>query len=84
MVVINIELWPLGNKTNKRNLGTIVISNDGTGTTHSGNYNVVLSHSGIYYGKKKEPWKTGKVKGFARSLSPYHLLLKALQATLKE
>jgi hypothetical protein len=82
MIVVNIELWPGGDKNRKRNLGHMVITNDGTGTERVGNYRVTLSHAGIYYGKRKEPWKTGVVRNHLRMLSPYHLILRALQATI--
>ena len=82
MIVVNIELWPYGDKIHKRNIGHIFITNDGTGTTEHGNYDVGLSHAGIYYGKKKGFWKKGKVENFLRILSPYHLVLRALESTI--
>jgi len=82
MIVVNIELWPHGSKDRSKTIGNLVIVNDGTGNVEHGNYNVALSHAGIYYGKKKEPWKTGSVKNHKRMLSPYHLVYKAIKNTL--
>lgn len=80
MIVVKMELWPGGDKAGKRALGVIVIANDGTGTDGSGNYRFSLSHAGRYFGKRKEPWKSGKVRGFVCSLSPYRLLARCLKA----
>ena len=38
MIVVRIELWPGGDKARKRDLGTMVIENDRTGTEAIGNY----------------------------------------------
>ncbi len=81
MIVIKIEIWPRGDESKKRGLGNITIGNDGTGTSEHGNYEVALSHAGIYYGKKGI-WKKGNVKGHSRKLSPYHLVHKAIAACL--
>lgn len=81
MIVVKIELWPLGNQAKARTLGVVNIANDGTGDLEKGNYKVALSHAGKYFGKPGA-YKSGEVKGFKRALSPYHLLLRALQACL--
>lgn len=82
MIVVKIELWPHGNPETVREIGRIVIANDGTGTRELGNYNVALAHAGIY---SDEPgaWKSGTVTGHKRSLSPYHLISKAINTALK-
>ncbi len=79
MVVVKIELWPHGDASQAQPLGEIYISNDGTGSALRGNYDVELKHAGRYYGKLGS-WRTGKVSGFVRSLSPYHLVAMALKA----
>jgi len=81
MIVIPIELWPQGDQDQKRILGVITIVNDGTGSAGFGNYNVKLSHAGKYI-NKDGAYKTGVVKNHKRSLSPYHLLFKALSVCL--
>lgn len=81
MIIVKIELWPWGFETRKRMLGEIHISNDGTGDRDFGNYDVGVKHGGTYWGKEGY-WKEGKVHNHARSLSPYHLVMKALQNCL--
>lgn len=80
MIVVYIELWPGGDEEKKRLLGSLILTNDGTGTKKEGNYKVVASHAGIFFGKRKEPFKTGRVTGFVRKLSPYRLVCRALRA----
>lgn len=82
MIIVRIELWPLGDPTKKRLLGIAKIANDGTGDKKQGNYNVELSHAGKYIDKKKGIWKRGRVENHFRKLSPYHLVYKALKAAL--
>jgi len=82
MIVVKIELWPLGDQSKARTLGIANIANDGTGDPSNGNYKVALSHAGKFFGKPGV-YKSGEVKNFNRSLSPYHLLMRALQACLK-
>ena len=83
MIVVTIEVWPKGEKTKATLLGVARISNDGTGDATWGNYNCELSHSGKYVGTPGV-WKKGKVLGHERGLSPYHLVLRALQCCLKK
>ena len=82
MVVIKIELWPKGNENKAREIGRMRVINDGTGNAQLGNYSVEMDHAGIYYGKRKNPWKTGKVKQHFRMMSPYHLLAKAVASCI--
>jgi len=79
MVVVKIELWPHGDQEKARDLGSLIICNDMTGTKDYGSYNVAVSHGGRYWGKPGV-WKSGLVKNFRRSLSPYHLVARALAA----
>lgn len=78
MIVVKIELWPHGDASEKRMLGKLYISNIG-GDAQIGNYKVEALHAGIYYGRKGF-FKTGRVNGFPRRLSPYRLLCRALKA----
>lgn len=80
VIVIKMELWRGGDPTQVRTLGEIRIINDGSGTAEVGNYKVEASHAGMYYRPGGKPWKTGRVIGFARRLSPYRLLCRALKA----
>lgn len=79
MVVVRIELWSGGSQKEARTIGIVTIANDGEGDAEIGNYDVSLSHAGRFFGRPGA-WKTGRVSGFRRSLSPYHLLLRALRA----
>ena len=79
MLVVTFEIWPKGDKEKARQLGCIMLANDGTGTLEKGNYNVVASHTGKYFGTRAGAFKRGKVKGFPRKLSPYRLLYRALE-----
>lgn len=80
MIVVRMELWPGGDQTKARPLGVITIVNDGTGTVEEGNYDVAASHAGKFFGKRREPYKEGRVLGFIRGWSPYKLLYRALKA----
>jgi hypothetical protein len=81
MLVIRIELWPLGNEQKKRELGLAHIVNDGSGTGDVGNYDVRLFKS-PEYAKSAGTWK-GRVDGFPRRrLGPWDLLFRALQSTV--
>jgi len=83
MVVVRIELWPKGDAEKSRLLGVCKISNDASSRDIAlGNYDVALSHAGRYINRKGGPWKTGKVTGHRRSLSPYHLVYSAIKACL--
>lgn len=81
MIVVKIELWPRGDPNQAREIGRAEIVNDGTGTREKGNYQVRLRHSGRYTGRPGF-WKRGAVSGVSRLLSPYHLVMLALGATL--
>lgn len=81
MIVVKIELWPLGDQAQARVIGQARIANDGTGTSELGNYDVALAHAGAYAGKPGV-WKRGRVERHRRALSPYHLVARALQAAL--
>lgn len=82
MIVVKIELWPRGLRHKARELGRVVIANEGTGTDERGNYKVALSHAGVYAGQPGA-WKGGTVVGHLRKLSPYHLVQSAIASALK-
>jgi hypothetical protein len=79
MIIVKIELKSARGGKRDRILGVMIISNDGTGTVKLGNYRYTLSHAGIHFGKKKEPYKRGTIKGFRRSSSPYRLIQRCLK-----
>lgn len=79
MLVVTIHLWPGGDKTKARHLGTAYIANDMTGTGTLGNYRVMLSK----WGDPSAVWKTARVTGFNRLKgSPWELLRRALASTV--
>ncbi len=82
MVVVRIELWPEGDPKKARLLGVATLTNDGTGDTKYGNYDVKLSHAGKFLAKRTGTWKTGRVEHHRKSKSPYHLVFKALKSCL--
>jgi hypothetical protein len=79
MVKVTIELLPKGEEEGKRLIGVVLIANDGSGTVDAGNYEYALSHAGKYLGKRKEPYKKGKVRNFPRRYSPYRLIARVLK-----
>jgi len=81
MIVVRIEIWPFGSKELARTIGVCKIVNDGTGNPEFGNYDTVLLHSDKY-AYRKGVWKLGRVEHHRRTLSPYHLVYKALKACL--
>lgn len=83
MVVVTIEIWPLGDHTKKRLLGVAAIINDGTGDTKHGNYDVELSHVGKFLAKRTGTWKAGRVEHHRRTKSSYHLVCIALKNALR-
>jgi hypothetical protein len=60
MIVIKVEMWPRGVESRKREIGSLRIANDGTGTREIGNYTYDLR------GAKERTMGEGRVMGFAR------------------
>lgn len=80
MIVVNIELWPLGQKRARRELGRIVIANDSTGDNSVGNYDAVLTQS-----KTNRLWKHVRVQNFPRlRKNVYHLLREVLTEVFED
>lgn len=79
MVVVRIELWPGGDREKASPLGVVFIANDATGNEAWGAYDVTLSHAGKFFGRRGA-YRRGRVEGFRRTLSPYHLVARALAA----
>lgn len=79
MIVVKIEMYPKGREEGSYPLGVMVITNDGTGTQEAGNYKYTISHAGVHLGKRKEPYKQGRVRGFRRTASPYRLVQRCLK-----
>lgn len=82
MVVVKIEVWPRDDQSQAKQIGEMRISDNGEGTPAISDYDVSLRHGGKFWGRPGI-WKNGMVKKFARSLSPYHLVFRALESCLK-
>jgi hypothetical protein len=77
MLVVKIELWPLGCESRKKTLAVGHIINDGSGSMSSGNYRIEL------FNAAGRLWKTGRVEKFPRRrLLAWDLLCRALTGIL--
>ena len=81
MVVVRIELWPMGDKARARVLGEAALTCTGTsGDGRYGAYRVLLSKFG---GFASGIWRAGECSGHDRvKRGPYDLLYRALGAVL--
>ena len=78
MIVVKIEMWPLGIESNKYDIGHIVIANDGRGTHTCGHYDATIFQQG-----SPKVWKDVRVEEFPRQAkNVYHLLYQVLHAAL--
>jgi hypothetical protein len=82
MLVIHVEIWPYGDRSRRRRLGTAKIANDGKSLNpFYGDYDVTI----LKEDSEKVVWKSGKVKGFPRiKYGIWDLLLLALGSSLGE
>lgn len=60
MIRIDITMYPHGNSSRARAIGSMIITNNGTGTKSKGNYSYTMST------EKTKKYKTGEVKNFPR------------------
>ena len=73
MILISLEMLPLGFINNKKNLGSIQIWNDGTGTLSSGNYCYKLT-------KNNKVKHEGRITKFPRKRKDvFNLLWRVLE-----
>ena len=80
MIKITAELISANGESRNQKLGTIIISNDGSGTPARGNYNAVISKRG-----KGGLWKKCTVSNFPRKqLNTWDLLFCALCSIIPE
>ena len=84
MLVVTVELWPLGDRSRRHTLGVGVIANDGTGTIEHGGYDAA-------FGPGKAPsaarCRGGRLKEFPRTggrMRFWHLVMAALVAAFGE
>lgn len=90
MLMIKIEMWPLGDSSKKRDLAAIAIANVG-GDEDVSDYEFWVSHQidsiyskgwesyELFASKRKGVWKRGRVEGFRRSLGAVRLLQSVLK-----
>jgi len=76
MLSITIDLVPLGKEEYKREIGKIIIANDGTGDYRIGNYKYKLTDDTGNI--------TGELKGHERGKSVFHLLKDVLNKSVME
>jgi len=82
MVVVKIELWPHGDASKAKPIGQVNITLESAAFDETiGDYSVELLHAGIYWDRPGN-WKTGRVAGHRRELSPYHLVMRAIAACI--
>ena len=95
MLRCTIEVIPLGDENRAQKIGIVEIGNDGTGTSGTSNYRVLLKKASPWDGVLKEKWLenifkgypedaevvAGTVSGYDRDKrGPYDLLYLALKA----
>jgi len=73
MLRVTIELVPFGVEAEARKIGTMVIANDGTGSSRVGNYAYAFT-----YADRDAEVATGTIKNFPRSLGAWSLVRKIL------
>ena len=79
MLVVKIELWPGGWEDRKKEIGRLVIVNDGSGTKNRGNYRTLLMRRGT----KNTVLREGRVGNHSRlSKSVWNLVHKALESVM--
>ena len=79
MIVVKIELWPMGIKSRKRELGRMLIDNQGV-TNKRGDYRVRVLRKG-----SEKVLREGEVKNYPReSYKSWRLVCRALKSTFPE
>lgn len=70
MLILTLEIWPFGQKKDRRKLGTMTISNIG-GTHEAGDYEVMFE-------QPNRPAMHTYLSGYKRSLGAWTLVLQAM------
>ena len=80
MIVVKIELWPMGFESKKRELGRMLIRNRG-GTQKRGDYGVQV----LRKGSKSKVLRECGIKDYPReSYNIWRLIYRALKGTFPE
>lgn len=74
MLVVKLEIWPHGNEASAREVGRLLIANDGTGTEAVGNYTAVMEDASCRL--------VGSVANFERKRTVWRLVYRALWSCL--
>jgi hypothetical protein len=85
VIVVKLELWPLGDESRRQDLGTAHIANEGGDDNGASTYSVRLLKGAKYSTNPGSVWKLGKVVGFPRAstqVGPWELLFLALESAL--
>ena len=82
MIVVKVELWPLGFESRKRELGRMHLTNVGVNETGKrGDYDVKVMRRGT----KDKVQRTGEVRDYPRlSYSIWRLVQRALRSSFPE
>jgi len=75
MLRITIELVPFGDESRAREIGVLLLANDGEGTHESGDYAYVYG-----YTDRDMPFARGTVKKFSRNQGAWALVRKILNS----
>lgn len=81
MIRVTIDMLPMGDESKAYNIGLAYITNDGSGTGHSGNYRIDLLGGFVGWNPSKRVWKTALVESFPRArLGVWDLFYRGLAA----
>ena len=75
MLRVTVELVPFGDESRAREIGMLLIANDGEGTHESGNYAYVYG-----YTDRDVPLARGTIKKFPRNQGAWALIKKILNS----
>lgn len=93
MIVVKVELWPLGSEAKATELGRMYIANDGTGDAERGSYDVAVCRKG--YRSVPAPidkregapraTRVGRVENYPRlAYNMWRLITRALKSAFPE
>ena len=80
MLRVTIELVPFGDESRAREIGIMLIANDGEGTTIKGDY----AYAYGYTDGRGSKFSTGTLKNFYRSQGAWALIKKILVKGIEE
>lgn len=91
MIVVKIELWPLGREAKMIEIGRMYIANDGEGSQDRGHYDVAVCRRGTtavpgtLSPTGPRPTRTGRVENYPRlAYNVWRLIARALLSAFPE